>query len=103
MMGNNHLCTPNEPNGICVYYYLKDSLENAPAFEILNSEGEPVREMSGSNMSGIHKVRWDTGESEPGEYQVIMSTGNEKLKTPAKVLERWKWPVGSINTLKTER
>lgn len=100
LQGNSQLSTPNEPNGLIVYYYLRETMKEEPVIKVMDKEGKILYKTTGSKEAGIHKVRWSTGRAEPGDYQVIMEAGEAKLSTSATVLEPWKWPVGSIYPLK---
>jgi hypothetical protein len=87
--------TPNEENGLHIYYYLKKPLQDPVRVMVGDSKGEMLAEMEGDNTAGIHKVIWDTAEADPGEYRVLLESGQVSLEKPALVKERWLWPAGN--------
>jgi hypothetical protein len=99
LQGNSQLSTPNEPNGITIYYYLKDSLGAEPRVLVRDQEGKIVFRATGSNKAGIHKVQWETRRADPGTYTVILETIADRYSAPATVLERWQWQVGNTNAI----
>jgi hypothetical protein len=95
LMGDRHLFTSNEPNGIVIYYYLKDKLEKEIKIGIFNSKRKKIAELKGKNKKGITKVVWDTTKSKPGLYTINLVTGKTILTQKVTVKTRWKWSVGN--------
>lgn len=97
MTGSNHLLTPNEPNGLEIWFYRSGSLKEETVVTITNSRGERVYEQKLEPGRGIGKIFWDTTKAEPGKYTVTVACGSVSESTPGTVLERWKWPVLNYN------
>jgi len=97
MTGSNHLLTPNEPNGLEIWFYRSGSLKEETVVTITNSRGERVYEQKLEPGRGIGKIFWDTAKAEPGKYTVTVACGSVSESTPGTVLERWKWPVLNYN------
>jgi photosystem II stability/assembly factor-like uncharacterized protein len=87
--------TPNEDNGLPIYYYLKEDRQDTVRVWIRNRKGELMAELEGDHTAGIHRIIWDTAEVDPGEYAVTLCSGGFNLEKKAIVLERWLWPVGN--------
>jgi photosystem II stability/assembly factor-like uncharacterized protein len=91
--------TPNEENGLHIYYYLgKDykALDGEKVLlEILDSEGKSIHQSEGLTTPGIHKMVWNTTEANPGFYTVVLKAGEETLQKKAEVLKRLTWPAGN--------
>lgn len=79
MMGDSHLFTSNEPNGLRFDYFLKKVLKKAPVFFVYNDTGQPMDTLTGSNNSGINTVRWQTWNQSRGTYKVVMKAGKTEI------------------------
>ena len=87
--------TPNEENGLHIYYYLKEARKEPPMVLVKDGDGELVAELEGSHSAGIHSVVWQTAEAVPGEYTVVLKSGKNVIQKQATVLDRWQWPAGN--------
>jgi photosystem II stability/assembly factor-like uncharacterized protein len=119
LFGDRHISTPNEPNGIVMNYYLKKQSDEKAKITIKDSSGKEVYALEDETMAGINTVFWDmrrrlTKEEEakdaaekwfgignplatlvrPGEYEIILEVGGEKLTQRALITERAGWPIG---------
>ncbi len=95
--------TPNEPNGLAIYYYLKQDASQPVAVTVADLAGKVVRTLTGPQQAGIHRVASESfggfggggggrggqprGAMPPGEYVVTLGTGGVKLTQKARVLE----------------
>ncbi len=97
LMGDSHLKTPNEPNGVVVYYYLNQAGTDDVTIIIKKPVSQEVifKTKAGAE-NGFHKIVWDTERAEPGEYEVTLKVGASEFHQSARVLDRWKWQVGSV-------
>ena len=66
LFGQQNLQTPNPPNGMEIWYYLKQAASSAPAIVITDSAGNQVAKLTGSGDAGLHFVLWDTRRPRPG-------------------------------------
>ena len=66
LFGQQNLQTPNPPNGMGIWYYLKQAASSAPAIVITDSAGNQVAKLTGSGDAGLHFVLWDTRRPRPG-------------------------------------
>lgn len=79
LMGDSHLFTPNEANGLQFSYWLKKELKDEPEFFIFNEVGMAMDTITGSNQNGINHVRWHTWNENQGTYKVVMKAGKKEL------------------------
>ncbi len=101
LLGDSFPSTPNEPNGLLIYYYLKADAKQPVSITIANQAGQVVRTLSGSQKAGINRVGSEGGgfgfggggrggqaraAMPPGEYVITLQTGETKLTQKATVL-----------------
>ncbi|NOX84401.1 MAG: hypothetical protein GXO86_00315 [Chlorobi bacterium] len=79
LMGDTHLFTPNEPNGLRFDYRLKKKLKEKPEFFIYNDQGQPMDTLTGPNREGINTLFWHTWDQPPGTYKVVMKAGKTEI------------------------
>jgi hypothetical protein len=96
MKGDNHLRTPNEPNGLEVYYYLKLDTKKDVFVSLLDFQGNEVKRRKASNEKGIHKIYLETSGLRPDPYLVRLEAGKTVIEKPARVLKAPKWPIGKL-------
>ncbi len=112
LYGDRHHSTPNEPNVLAVYYYLRDKDSGKAVIKISDSSGNLLCELKGSAEQGINKVEWDMraepseeqkqrygrwarGElQDPEEYIVLLEIGDMRLKRKALIEKRTGWKIG---------
>ena len=102
LLGDGFPTTPNEPNGLMVYYYLGEDLPQAATVTIADSSGKTVRTLTGAQKAGLYRVASEAGGGfgggggrggqarapmPPGEYVVTLEAGNTKLTRTARVVE----------------
>jgi len=93
LMGDNHLFTPNEPNGLRFDYRLKKELKEDPEFFIYNDTGQPVDTIEGTKHPGINTVRWRTWDQKPGTYKVVLKTGKTETEKYGVLKPRIVYPI----------
>jgi hypothetical protein len=95
--GDTFPTSPNDPNGLLIYYYLA---QDAPAVSITitDSSGKPLRTLNGPTTAGLHHIASETfvrGRGPrvqappvmpPGKYTVTLTAGDSTLKRDAEVL-----------------
>ena len=87
--------TPNEENGLHIYYYLKKAMKEPVRITIWDQNGKEMVALDGDQSPGIHRIVWNTSEADPGEYSVSFQSGKISLEKTAIVQERWLWPAGN--------
>ena len=95
MLGDSHIYTRNEPNGLKVYYYLGESLPGSVQIQVRNAKGEEVETLEGPGHKGLHRVIWNTRRADPGTYQVTLQAHGKTLTQPGIVEEPITWTVGN--------
>ncbi len=95
LMGDRHLFTPNESNGIIIYYYLREPLKKNPEIQIFTGKGKQVAVLKCESGRGIQRVRWDTSGTSPGHYRVVLKADKIILIKNMSVSTAWKWHVGN--------
>jgi flagellar hook assembly protein FlgD len=92
---NNEYRTPNEENGIHIYYSLGKERVNKVLVGITDGEGKLMQEIEGSGTRGIHKLVWKTLEANPGTYRVTLKEGKNEISKNAVVKDKLLWPAGN--------
>lgn len=102
LLGDGFPTTPNEPNGLLVYYYLNQDAAQPVTVTVTDASGKVVRTLQGSQRAGVNRVASEGfggfggggGRGGParaampvGEYLVTLSVGETKLSQKARVLE----------------
>lgn len=100
--GQRQFVAPNEPQGLVIYYYLKDEVGEDVQILITDPLGEEINSLRGGKEAGMHRVVWDMrarpaqGDEEParprrpslvepGEYIVVLEIGDKKMVQKALV------------------
>jgi photosystem II stability/assembly factor-like uncharacterized protein len=60
LFGQRHLQTPNDPDGMAIYYYLKNAGSGPVTIAISDTSGKEVARLSGPSAAGINRVVWST-------------------------------------------
>lgn len=91
--GSNQLRTPNEPNGLEIWFMFNAVADKDATVSIYDTEDKEVFSSRINADKGIRKIYWNTISAEPGEYKVSLSCGGVTKTKTAVVKERWLWPV----------
>ena len=95
LMGDSHIYTPNEPNGLMIYYYLKNDSKSTSKIVVSDNKNSNITEISGSSSKGINRVVWNTKDVKPGQYYITLMIGKNKITKRGIVEPAYKWPVGN--------
>ncbi|MFQ6071010.1 MAG: hypothetical protein ACE5LC_10885 [Candidatus Aminicenantales bacterium] len=95
MTGDNHLRTPNEPQGLHIYYYLREKVEKPLTLTVEDLEGNVLAEIKTKREAGIHRIVWNSKDRTPGTYRFILSDGEERIVKKGTLLPRIFWPIGN--------
>ena len=98
MTGSNHLLTPNEPNGLEIWFYRSETLKDEAVITVTDSNGEKRHEQKIKPGTGVGKIYWNTMRAQPGKYTVTITCGSMIESTTGTVLEKWQWPVLNFNS-----
>ncbi len=93
MMGSNHLKTPNEENGLELWYYFKNDGWGKAKLTVTDMDGEEVYTRDIDAEKGMKRVYWNTYSTEPGIYNVSLTYDGRTITKKGEVKERWIWPV----------
>ncbi len=93
MTGSNHLNSPNEPNGLEIWYWLGKDSKGVSKIIVEDETGKKVFEREIPQKEGISKMYWNTREAVPGKYKVTLQNGNLLQSKTGTVTEPWIWPV----------
>ena len=93
MTGSNHIRTPNEPNGLEIWFRFKNDSKDGAQLEVEDAEGNLVYSREIPVNKGIKKVYWDTSRAEPGTYTVKLNYMGNTISKEGVVKEGWLWPV----------
>ena len=94
MNGDNHLFTPNEPNGFHIYYMINTKIDDGSYLEILDGAGLRIDSLGMNKVKGMHRSIYDTRELKTGIYRIRMNAGNQTLERSAILKPSPIWPVG---------
>lgn len=108
LLGDRHLVTPNEPNGLALIYYLKQAPKEKVTLTVAGPDGKTLRTLEGTNKVGLNRVVFQLGgfgfqqgvagefrpglqgqqprEIPPGDYDVTLTVGDKKLTQKTRVL-----------------
>jgi photosystem II stability/assembly factor-like uncharacterized protein len=103
LLGDTFPSTPNEPNGLLIYYYLKQDAAQPVSITIADQTGKVVRTLSGPQRAGINRMSSEGGGGfgggggggrggqaaaamPPGEYVVTLTLGDTKLTQKARIM-----------------
>ena len=95
LMGDSHIYTPNEPNGLMIYYYLKNDSKSTSKIVVSDNKNSNITEISGSSSKGINRVVWNTKDVKPGQYYITLMIGKNKITKRGIVEPAYKWPLGN--------
>jgi len=98
MTGSNHLLTPNEPNGLEIWFFRSGTLKDEAVITVTDSKGEKSYEQKLKPGAGVGKIYWDTMMVQPGNYTVTITCGSVSESAPGIVLDKWQWPVLNFNS-----
>lgn len=108
--GQRQFTAPNEPDGLVVYYYLKEKSENKVTVSVADPYGTKWAELRGKNTAGLNKVVWNMRRKltekeaeewkrrgmgyavsrgkpvDPGEVVVVLSVGEKVLTRRTAIL-----------------
>jgi hypothetical protein len=94
MNGDNHLFTPNEPNGFHIYYRINAEIDESPYLEVLDGAGIRIDSLGINRNKGIHRSIYDTRELKAGVYRIRMKAGSQTIEQGAILKPSPIWPVG---------
>jgi photosystem II stability/assembly factor-like uncharacterized protein len=112
LYGDRHHTTPNEPDVMRIYYYLKEKSSEGMTIRIKDIFGNVLSELKGSGESGINMVmwnmrsmpteeqkarmgRWARGELQDlGIYRIELEFKGHVLERRALIKERTGWEIG---------
>lgn len=60
LFGQRHLQTTNDPDGMAIYYYLKNAANGPVSVAISDASGKEVARLNGPSAAGINRVVWST-------------------------------------------
>jgi len=92
--GDNHLFTPNEPNGFHVYFWMNTQTDKNPYLELLDGAGLHIDSLDINPEHGLHRYVYDTQELQPGLYRFRLHVNDEYLEQHAILKPSPVWPVG---------
>lgn len=103
LTGDSHLFTPNEPDEVVIYYYLREEAKEKVRISFYDQRGNLLAELSGQGKAGLNRVSWDMRKAgqdrpgprvEPGSYLVVLEAAGQKLEQKALIRKRLSWSIG---------
>ncbi len=96
-LGDNILYTPNEPNGLVIYYWLKKSLNGKGYLSITDNKNNLVYKKTVENRAGFNRIVWNTYKAKPGKYKIKLIYGKFSQEKIGIVKPSPQWSVGNSN------
>ena len=103
LLGDSHLLTPNEPDEVTIFYFLREEVPGEVKLKVYDQQGNMLKEIKAGGQAGFHRLSWDmrkeagprsqTARVEPGEYRVVLEYGDQKLERTAVVKKRLSWSL----------
>ena len=93
MTGSNHLRTPNEPNGLEIWYWFREASGGNAVLTVADDDGKEVFRREIIPARGISKLYWNTNRAEPGKYTVTLEFNGKKEIRKGQVKEGIFFPV----------
>jgi hypothetical protein len=83
LFGHRHITTQNEPNGVLIDIYRRESVSQPDTLRISDSSGTLVQVLEVPPEAGIQRVFWDLLDSEeepvePGSYAATLEADGER-------------------------
>ncbi len=97
MTGDNNLTVPNQPNGLEVYYFLKNVEDKDQVLLRITDLNDKNTDIKVSKEPGLHKQYLRTERLKPGNYKISLLVGKSAVTKPAVVTESPVWPIGFIS------
>ncbi|HAR36625.1 MAG TPA: hypothetical protein DCR87_06975, partial [Acidobacteria bacterium] len=103
LTGDSHLFTPNEPDEVVIYYYLREEAKEKVKISFYDLERNLLAELSAQGKAGLNRVGWDMRKEgqgrpgprvEPGYYLVVLEVAGQKLEQKALIRKRLSWSIG---------
>ncbi len=114
LFADAHIETRNEPGGMVIQYYLRDPGAGRATVTVSDSDGNEIARLQGETSPGINTVMWNMrpppaaaggrgfgGGSNPldrmvppGEYEVTLEVGGQRLTRPATIIKTQGWSLG---------
>ncbi len=94
--GDSHAFTPNEDNGMLIYYYFKDDIIEDASLKIYDANDVFVQEIEIDKSKGFHKAIWFENNTLIGEYRVKLTVGAQTFEQIGKIKSSPKWSVGRM-------
>lgn len=105
LYGDRLAVTPNEPNGLSLFYFLQETTSGNVTLTVTDASGKTVRTLTGAAKAGLNRVVLPLTEFGggfgggggggrgpnaapivPGDYTVTLQAGGKQLTQPARVL-----------------
>jgi len=92
--GDNHIFSPNEPNGWAIYYYLKDEPVDSAWIQICDEDHNPLDTLKIKQEPGFHLKQYYNWKFKPGTYNVKLWMDDLYFTRKAKLKPPPVWPIG---------
>jgi len=112
LQGDSHLLTPNEPEEIGDFLYLKNDLKDKPVVKIYDESGHLLKQLEGKKEAGLHRLGWEMRKDgqgrrrsqllSPGRYKIVLEAGEAKLEQTGLIKKRLSWSLESRSVVLTE-
>ncbi len=94
--GDNFLFSPNEANGLALYYYIKSTPSKDAWIQICDEDSKPLDTLLIDQNPGFHLAYFDTYVTNPGIYRVKLIAGKMMQEQKIVIKPSPVWPVGKL-------
>ena len=95
--GDNHIYSPNEANGLAIYYFLKEEPTDSAWLQVCDIDQQPLDTLLLEQQPGFQLKYWNTWNQNPAQYRIKLHVGDLILEQKAEVRPAPVWPVGHGN------
>lgn len=96
LSGSNHLHTPNEANGLTIYYQFKETPSQDPWIEVFNKTRQVSDTLQLTKAVGLQKIQWFNRNATVGEYIIRLHSKQGVFQKESSLRTSPVWTVGRV-------
>ncbi len=103
LTGDSHLFTPNEPDEVAIYYYLRSEAKEKIKISVFDRDGNLLQELLADGRAGLNCAAWNMRRAgarrgdalvRPGYYRIVLEVNGKKYEQTALISKRISWGIG---------
>lgn len=96
LSGSNHLHTPNETNGLTIYYQFKEVPNDNAWIEVYDENRQVSDTISLKKVAGLQKVQWQNRKAKVGTYYIRLHSDKGIFQQETTLRPAPVWSVGRV-------